>query len=119
MATIQELQQKYEGMSDRSVTPAPESDIDADSLMAFDYEYPDRDAEVEIAGRRIRRLGRTYADSDGLLALVGSHGYLEIAEANGDAAARLRAAVGTDVTVAVSRRAAQVDLDQRSRHARR
>ena len=48
MATIQELQQKYEGLSDRSVTPAPESDIDADSLMAFDYEYPDRDAEVEI-----------------------------------------------------------------------
>ena len=48
MATIEELQRKYEGLSDRSVAPAPESDIDADSLMAFDYEYPDRDAEVEI-----------------------------------------------------------------------
>ncbi len=48
MATIQELQRKYEGLSDRSVTPAPESDIDADCLMAFDYEYPGQDAEVEI-----------------------------------------------------------------------
>ena len=48
MATIQELQRKYEGLSDRSVTPAPESEIDADCLMAFDYEYPDRAAEVEI-----------------------------------------------------------------------
>ena len=48
MATIQELQRKYDGLSDRSVTPAPESQIDADCLMAFDYEYPDRDAQVEL-----------------------------------------------------------------------
>ena len=48
MANIQELKRKYEELSDRSVTPAPESDVDADCLMAFDYEYPDGDANVEI-----------------------------------------------------------------------
>ena len=49
MVTTQEFQRKYERLSDRSVTPSSESDIDADCLMAFDYEYQGQDAEVEIA----------------------------------------------------------------------
>ncbi len=48
MATIQELQRKYEDLGEPSVTVAPETDIDADCLMAFDYEYTGQDAEVEI-----------------------------------------------------------------------
>ena len=48
MVTTQEFQRKYERLSDRSVTPSPESDIDADCLMAFGYEYQGQDSEVEI-----------------------------------------------------------------------
>ena len=53
---------------------------------------------VEAAGVRIGGISRTYEDGDGLMALVGSHGYLEVAESNGSAAARLGAAVGARVT---------------------
>ena len=47
----------------------------------------------------IRGLSRSYADADGLLAIAGSSGYLEIAAKNGSAAQQLGAAVGTRVTV--------------------
>jgi S-adenosylmethionine hydrolase len=55
------------------------------------------DMEVDIRGRRIEGLKRTFAEGRGLLALVGSHGYLEVAERNGSAADRLEAGVGTRV----------------------
>ena len=51
-------------------------------------------AEVRIRGRSIRRLSHTFLDSDpstGLIALFGSHGYLEVAVPNGSAAATLNA----------------------------
>ncbi len=54
---------------------------------------------VEIAGRRICGLSDSYAAGAGLLAIAGSHGYLEIALTNGSAAQRLGAAVGTSVVV--------------------
>lgn len=54
-------------------------------------------ATVEAAGVRIDGISRTYSDGDGLMALVGSHGYLEVAESNGSAAARLGGAVGVEV----------------------
>ena len=54
---------------------------------------------VEIAGQRICGLSDSYAAGGGLLAIAGSHGYLEIALTNGSAARHLGAAVGTSVIV--------------------
>ena len=54
---------------------------------------------VEIAGHRICGLSDSYAAGGGLLAIAGSHGYLEIALTNGSAARRLGAGLGTSVTV--------------------
>ena len=44
---------------------------------------------IEVGGRYIRGLSETYEERDGLLALVGSSGYLEIALRDGNAGARL------------------------------
>ena len=55
-------------------------------------------AVVETGGVAIVGTSRTYSDGDGLMALIGSHGYLEVAESNGSAAARLGAGVGAPVT---------------------
>jgi S-adenosylmethionine hydrolase len=41
---------------------------------------------VEINRRMVPRLVRTYGEGSGLVALVGSSGYLEIAVVNGNAA---------------------------------
>ncbi len=56
--------------------------------------------EVSIGNRRIRGPSRSYASATGLLAIVGSHGFLEIALRRGSAAECLNAGVGTPVTVA-------------------
>ena len=59
--------------------------------------------QVEIKGRRIAGLAQTFGDGKpgpgGLLALVGSHGYLEVAVRNGSAALTLDAGVGEPVRV--------------------
>jgi S-adenosylmethionine hydrolase len=47
--------------------------------------------EVTISGRTVRGLSTAYAESRGLLVIVGSHGYLEIAW-NRDSAAQLTGA---------------------------
>ena len=60
-------------------------------------QLPQGDVVVEIADTTIRGLSTTFADADGLLALIGSHGYLEIAENLGSAAHRLGIAVGDTV----------------------
>lgn len=62
-------------------------------------EVPPESWVVEIAGRRIVGLARTYGDwpTGTLLALPGSSGWVEITEVNGDAARRLAAAPGTPV----------------------
>ena len=54
---------------------------------------------VEVGGREIAGVGRTYADTQGLSALIGSSGYLEIALAGGSAAAELGAEIDEPVTV--------------------
>lgn len=58
-----------------------------------------RTVEVTVAGRTIRGVGRTYADGDGLVAVVGSNGFLEIAAAMGSAARELGVGVGAVVRV--------------------
>ena len=59
----------------------------------------DGDIVVEVANTRIHGLSRTFADADGLLALIGSHGYLEIAENLGNAAQSLDVGVGDTVVI--------------------
>jgi S-adenosylmethionine hydrolase len=56
-------------------------------------------ATVEIGGRQIGGVERSYAGSQGLTALVGSSGYLEIALAGGSAAAELGADIDEPVAV--------------------
>ena len=58
---------------------------------------------VKIAGRRIQGLSRSYAAAGEILAIVGSHGYLEVALRNGSAAKQLGAGVGAKMEVALSR----------------
>ena len=60
--------------------------------------------EVEVEGWRIEGLSRSYAGATGLLAIPGSHGYLEIAVRDGNAAELTGAAVGARVTVGQSHR---------------
>lgn len=56
---------------------------------------------VEIAGERISGLSRTYGDRPcgSLVSLVGSSGWLEVAQVNGDAAQTLCAGSGTTVWI--------------------
>jgi len=65
-----------------------------------------RPIEVQIAGRSVFRLSRTFNDvtcsnDSGLIALAGSHGYLEVAVQNGSAAGLLgiQATEGAPVVV--------------------
>jgi S-adenosyl-L-methionine hydrolase (adenosine-forming) len=57
-----------------------------------------RPCVVEVAGRRLE-LRRTYAESEGVCALVSSAGRVEVAMPNGNAARDLRLAPGTQVNV--------------------
>jgi S-adenosylmethionine hydrolase len=62
------------------------------------------DIHVEVKGRRIAGLADTFGEGEpgtagGLIALVGSHGYLEVAVRNGSAALTLGAGVGEPVRV--------------------
>jgi S-adenosylmethionine hydrolase len=54
---------------------------------------------VEIANQRINQLSRTYAKGKGLLALIGSSDYLEIALTGGSAAGFLHVKIGDEVKV--------------------
>jgi S-adenosylmethionine hydrolase len=59
---------------------------------------------VLIKDRRITGLNRTFNDNlylneDGLIALAGSHGYLEVVVQNGNAAELLQAGQGETVTL--------------------
>ena len=54
---------------------------------------------VELAGRTISGLSASYQHGGGLLAIVGSNGYLQVAWWRDSAARRLGAQVGTPVTV--------------------
>ena len=60
-------------------------------------QLPQGEVVVEIADTKIHGLNKTFADAEGLLALIGSHGYLEIAENLGSAANRLDIGVGDEV----------------------
>ena len=57
------------------------------------------DIKIKVRHRVIRSLSRTYGVSEGLLALIGSSGCLEISLRDGDAAAFLHARVGDKVAI--------------------
>ncbi len=65
-------------------------------------DLPEGALVVEVAGRRVPGLVRTYAEASGLAALVGSSGYLEVALPSGNAAE----ALGVEICDAVLVRAA-------------
>ncbi len=71
------------------ITNIEERDIAADSMV------------VEVLGHQLDRISRTYGESSGLLALIGSSGFLEIAVNQGSAAQLLSAEIGTPVTVRI------------------
>jgi len=54
---------------------------------------------IEVGNHRITGLSRTYAEGEGLLALIGSSGYLEVSLKGGSACALLDAEVGNEVRV--------------------
>jgi len=54
-------------------------------------------ATIEVGNRLIPGLSRTYAEGSGLLALIGSSGYLEVSLKGGNAAFLLDAKVGDEV----------------------
>ena len=62
-------------------------------------DLPGERVETEIAGNRVKGICRSYEEGEGLLAIVGSAGYLEVCEKNGNAAARTEAGVGARVVV--------------------
>ena len=47
MASIRELKDRYEGLDER-FDSTPEAVVDADCLMAFDYDYPGQGGEVVV-----------------------------------------------------------------------
>ena len=55
--------------------------------------------QVEVGGTEIPGLASSYAAGEGLVTLIGSHGYLEIALSNGSASGLLRVSVGDEVWV--------------------
>lgn len=62
-------------------------------------ELAGRDWAVSLAGRQIPRLSPSYAAMEGLGALLGSHGFLEIAVRNGNAAQALGIGPGAPVLI--------------------
>jgi S-adenosylmethionine hydrolase len=58
-----------------------------------------RGLTVEVGDELISGLSRTYAEGQGLLALIGSDGYLEVAVKEGNASAVLGAKVGDEVKI--------------------
>jgi len=67
-------------------------------------DLPEEPFAVEVSNRFISRLSRTYGEGEGLLALIGSSGYLEIAVKGGSARDFLGAAVGDDVKIKLGKR---------------
>lgn len=60
---------------------------------------------VEVGNQCIQGLSRTYAESSGLLALIGNSGYLEIALNKGNASVFLHAGIGDEVKIREKNRA--------------
>ena len=78
--------------------------IDGFGNLITDIRSDDLPAEkeslnIEVSGQRIRGLSRTYAEAEGLLALIGSSGCLEVSLNGGSARNLLTAEVGCEVRI--------------------
>ena len=66
----------------------------------FQHENDDEDnKQIKVGREQIPHVSRTYDDGDNLMALVGSHGFLEIAQRNGNAAHYLQIGLGSKIEV--------------------
>ena len=98
------------------VLPMPSLDRETDTLTGYvihidnfgnlitNIRRPDLPQEhppvaIEVGNKLISGLSRTYAEGEGLLALIGSSGYLEISLKNGNARAFLGAEAGSEVKI--------------------
>ena len=63
------------------------------------HDLPNQAITIELSNQIINGLNRTYGEGEGLLALLGSSGYMEVSLAGGDASAFLGARVGDEVRV--------------------
>jgi len=69
------------------------------NIRSSDLPQTKQAITVEVGNQLISGLSRTYAEGKGLLALIGSSGYLEIALVGGSACALIEAKVGNELRV--------------------
>jgi len=69
------------------------------NIRADDLPRMDRHLIIEIGGEAISGLSGTYGEGEGLVALIGSSGYLEVAVKDGSASASLHVDVGDRVQI--------------------
>ena len=69
------------------------------SIRSADLPPATQSITIEINNQRIHGLSRTYAEGNGLLALIGSSGYLEIALKESNSSTFLGATIGNEVRV--------------------
>lgn len=62
-------------------------------------ELPGNDVLVEVAGRRIQGISDYYAQNEGVMAILGSGGYLEVSLRDGSACDFLGTVVGDEIKV--------------------
>ena len=65
-------------------------------------DLPTGELVIEIGNHRMRGLSQFYSQADGLLAIIGSSGHLEISLRNGNAAAFLGTKVGDEIRLKTS-----------------
>ena len=68
-------------------------------IKSSDLPQAGQEINIEVGNQLISGLSRTYAEGNGLLALIGSDGHLEIALTGGSASAFLDAEVGDEVKI--------------------
>lgn len=66
-------------------------------------DLPHQNVTIEVAGRYIQGISRYYEQGEGLMALWGSSGYLEISVPNGNAGDSLGVVVGDEIKVIPAR----------------
>jgi len=66
-------------------------------------DLPGKDILIEAAGHSIQGITNYYAEGEGLMAIIGSSGYLEISLKNGNAADFLNIGIGDEIKVTLER----------------
>jgi len=69
------------------------------NIRSSDLPQTKQAITIEVGNQLISGLSRTYAEGKGLLALIGSSGYLEIALTGGSACALIEAKIGNELRI--------------------